>query len=302
MDSLKEEFEAFKSSISRMRWFVTTAVLISVLILLHMYLDQFSFQDQQLATVFGYRMTRYALPMQKCYHDLAQYRQQQADGLWALFPGTSCNEGLIPKAMLDKAKNLKLPDLLKAYSEQEYIMRVTDKTIADTKFEIRRIPLLGVEVPANDFVPVMAMMSFVFVMGVWTNLRGVRAALAALANRRDSEVMRLARLNTLFLTALETERGHVWARVTRLLAIWLPFGSLFVATIIAYVDIYGTLLAGSPYTYGPLHLIHMHLAGATVLIMLHGSVAIACTIVLSDIDKLFTPQPLPEMSPDSDVS
>lgn len=66
MDILNEEFESYKSSVSRMRWFIITSILISVLILIHCYLADSSYQDRQLEMLYGNRISNYITETQKC--------------------------------------------------------------------------------------------------------------------------------------------------------------------------------------------------------------------------------------------
>lgn len=270
---------------------MVTAVIISVLILLHVYLEQLSFQERQLNSVFAHRIQNYIEPTRKCYEELALTQQRQADGLKA--PAQqSCNEALVPKRILDKLKSMPPEKLRQAYSELEYTMRMTDNTIKDGKLQIRQVPVLGIEVPANDFVIVMSLMSLVFVVGVWINLRGIKAALSALANRKDGEIMRLAKLNTVFLTALEADRGHNLAKATRSFVLWLPFGAIVAATVLGYWDPIAKLLRGpNEWHFGPMDFVLLHLGIALVVILLHFWVAIECKFVLRDTDELFSRDP-----------
>lgn len=285
MDALTEEFEAFKSSVARIRWFMITAVLISVLILLHIYLEQFGFQDHQLRSLYGHRVQNYTMDILKCYKALAMHLQRDADGLKSDFPNDICNESLIPSQKLKEIKTLPRLDLLAEYSNSEYTIKTSENTLNASKLQIRQIPLLGVEVPANDFVTVMSIMSLVFVIGVWINLRGVRAALSALAKHNDPDVIRIARLNTIFISALEEDKGRRLAGITRSLAIWLPFLSILVATVIGYVPIFAYLVKPTQFHFGPMALVFAHLSIAAIVILFHLWFGVQCEFVLKDIDN-----------------
>ncbi|GEM_PF-5595248 len=285
MDALVEEFEVFKSSVARIRWFMITAVLISVLILLHIYLEQFGFQDHQLRSLYQYRTEKYTIPVLKCYEALAVHRQREEDKLATMFPGEVCNASLIPEKRLKQIIDLPRSDLLAEYSDAEYTIKMSENTLAASKLQIRQIPLLGIEVPANDFVTVMAVMSLVFVTGVWVNCRGVRAALVAIVKRNDSELLRLARLNTVFVTNLEDDRGRPLAVTIRSLVIWLPFVSILAATVIGYRPVFIALVKNTAGHWGPMDFVFGHLVIAVVVILLHLWVGVECKFVLRDIDS-----------------
>lgn len=284
MDALAEELEVFKGSVSRMRWFMTTAALISVLILLHVYLEQFGFQDHQLETVYSNRIENYVMESQQCLEDLIKKRYAQHND-----PGDrqdNCER--IPKGMQERFSKLSDEDILKEYSSRRYRITMTDNTIRDAKLQIRRIPLLGVEVPANDFVTVMAMVSLVFVSGVWLNLRALSASLREIAKREDPQILRLAQLNTIFLTAFETTGGHFLVRSIRAMAMWLPFLSISLATAISYGQFFFMKLqSGSPFNFGPVAFILVQLVIALTIMMLHLWIAVECKFVVRDIDAVF---------------
>jgi hypothetical protein len=289
MDTVKEEFDAFKAAVSSMRWFMTTAVLISVLILLHIWLERFGFQEQQLRNSFAHRVKQHVPEVQKCYADLARHLQRTQDQLPSKEPD-SCQPGNFPHEIGKQIRGeaTDIARFLSIYSDREYKIRMTDNTLGKEVLQVRKIPLLGVEVPANDFVTVMAVMSLVFASGVWLNLRSINAALKALAKRGDPELVKTARLHTAFLTSLETTRSEALARGVRSLAIWLPFMSLFIATLLGYWEPIRDALKGTKqWNYGDMDAMMMHLAVAAVLILLHLWIAIEAKHTVRGIDELF---------------
>lgn len=288
MDTVKEEFEAFKAAVSSMRWFMTTAVLISVLIILHIWLERFGFQEQQLQNTFAHRVKQHVPEVQKCYADLARHLQRKKDHLDSEEPD-SCKPGHFPddisNRIKDEAKDIS--KFLSIYSGREYKIRMTDNTLSKEVLQVRKIPLLGVEVPANDFVTVMAVMSLVFATGVWLNLRSVSAALSALAKRNDPELLKTARLHTAFVTSLETAPGEVLARGVRFLAIWLPFTSLLVATLLGYWQpIHDALWGDQRWNWGNMDAMLTQLAVAAILILLHLWIAVEAKHTMGKVDEV----------------
>lgn len=288
MDIIEEEFSAFKSAVTRMRWFMSTALLISVLIVFHVYLEQFGFQRQQMATVFGNRIANHVVEVQKCYRDMAIQLKMEKNQGFSVFPA-SCSTERIPKKAYDEIRKMKLETLLRAYSKREYLIRVTDNTIASTKLGIRKIPLLGVEVPVNDFVTVMAIMSFVFVVGVWVNLRGVDAALVTIANRSDTELLKLAQLHAVFVSGVGLTRGNALAKAARGLVFWLPFASIIVASVLGFWDGVNNMITGGDYNFGPNNVLLIHIATATIISGLHLWIALECVFEVREIRTLFKP-------------
>lgn len=289
MDFVEEEFSAYKSSVSRMRWFMTIALLISVLIVFHIYLEQFGYQEQQMETVFGHRISNHVEQVQNCYKKLALHKQNKNHGLKTEFP-KECNADLIPVSVLDDVSNMNLETLLRTYSKREFTIRRTDNTIAGTKLGIRKIPLLGVEVPANDFVTVMAIMSFVFVVGVWVNLQGVRASLVTLANRSDPELLKLAQLHAVFVSGIGLTRGNTLAMAARVLVFWLPLASISIASILGYWGPVKIMIEGGDLNYGPNSVLLIHIATSVIISGLHLWIALECFFEVREIRTIFAPK------------
>ena len=287
MDFISEEFETFKSSVNRMRWFVITSVLISVLILVHIYLEQFGFQDHQLKVHFGNNLEKYIDQSQACRKALAEHKQYEKDHFPTKFPEESCNEQIIPKELLNKILEVKdRDDLIEKYSEEQLRIEMAQNTINDLKHQIRRIPMLGIEVPANDFIIVMSIMSLVFVTGLWINFRGVLFSLKALAQHNEQKLIELARINTVFLTHLETSRGQILAQAVRILGIWLPSMSL-VISLVGYIDPINNMLDEGVHNFGSKPYIVSNLCMAIIIILMHFWVAYECMLVMKEIGVIF---------------
>ena len=96
----------------------------------------------------------------------------------------------------------------------------------------RTLPLLGMPVPQNDYLPILAVLLVTFVVGVWVNLRGVLASLNELHTHGDQELIRVARLHFTFVVPLERNRRHLVSELVRFLALALPAGSLLIGALL----------------------------------------------------------------------
>lgn len=279
-----------------MRWFITTAALISILILTHIWLETFGLQDHQLSEAYAHRVREHVQNAEKCYHDLAVRNQRIKDNLrntdaQSAYPA-SCELSSIPENLrkLIDAEAIDHDEFLRIYSERKYLIQQTDNTLRNEVLPIRTVPLLGIEVPSNDFVTIMAVMSLLFATGVWLNLRSVLSSLVALENRGQPELIMTARLFTAFLTSLETNRSEILARRVRSLAIWLPFLSLLSATIIGYWHPVRDVLSGqTKWNWGQTDILMIHIGLTSVLIFLHFRIATESSLVITQIDRIFNP-------------
>ncbi|MHB2139853.1 hypothetical protein ACX64L_18160 [Pseudomonas monsensis] len=285
MDIMQEELEVFKASANRLRWFISTAILISVLILLHAYLERFSFQDAQLAGIEAHRILSRTLKTQDCYRELVSFEvlgEKEAAGKVE----SACTAEKIGEKNLFRLRSLSYEDLVHEYSTRSFLINMTDNTMKEVKFPVRQIPILGTEIPANDFVIVMALMSMVFVVGVWLNLRGVHASLLSLEKHKKSEVMKVAQLNTVFLTALENNENK-FALGVRACSLWLPFMSIVVATVAGYAEPVEELVSKSDSFPGSVTTVMVFLLMSIVISVLHFLIALQCGRVMRKIDRVF---------------
>jgi hypothetical protein len=290
MDLVKEELDGFKAAVTSMRWFLTTAILISVLIILHIWLEKVGYQDHQLQNIFSHRITGYTLEIRKCYEDMAHHLQRISDGLEKKdsSPSDSCNDSNFPTELKEEIHNdIKKPlhEFLSIYSGLEYNIMKTDNTLKNERFQVRKVPLLGVEVPANDFVTVMAIMSLIFTAGVLLNLRAINAALMALKGRNEPGLIEACKLHLAFVTSLDSLRGDTLARGVRVLAIWLPFVSILLGTLLGYSDIRLAFDEHGKYFLGELNIIGLHIFVAGLVIMLHLAIALESSRSINEIDS-----------------
>lgn len=288
---IDEELESFKSAASSMRWFITTAVLISVLIILHVWLENFGYQENQLQNVYSHRIANYVDETYECYKDMAKYLRGKEDRLSSSTPENkepaSCGEHIFPpdvKREIDE-NITSYPSALKAYSNLRYKMKRTDNTLDKEVLQLRKIPLLGVEVPANDFVTVMAVMSLVFTTGVWLNLQAINTVLYSLKERGVDGVMEVCRIHLIFVTSGDSCRGEILPTLVRSLAIWLPFISLLLGTVLGYWQAVVDLLDGNKTAYwGYPKIVITHVTVASILILLHLWVAFEIRQTIKQIE------------------
>lgn len=299
IDIVSEELAFFKAAATRMRWLVNSAVLISALIMVHIYLANFSLQDQQLKGIVYNRFV----------HQIVNYRQCQGAIFLELVKYPDDNEfdrenrkvNVINTSEDCLVLSLKLRTLLlssplieiiKRYSGLEYEIQSNEHTLENEKLPIRTIPLLNMNIPANDFVIIMAILSMFIVIGIWMNLRGIHAALASLCLHSDMDVIKVAQLNTVFLTYSEVG-GNRFAKQVRALSMWFPFISIVTATIIGYYPALRDRLMGGDnhvgldYYFGSDFVIVVFLALSLFVSGMHCWAALKCYKEIKGIDAIF---------------
>ncbi|KPU61983.1 hypothetical protein AN403_6149 [Pseudomonas fluorescens] len=251
VDIVSEELTVFKAATTRMRWLINTALLISVMIILRMYLANFSLQNQQLQDIYYNRFVLQITTYRECqgtiFNALMKLPDKSYDEREKL-KNDIVNKDAACSDISSKIRSLLLStpmiEIIRNYSRLERELTTNENTIYDEKLPSRSIPLLNINVPANDFVNVMAVVSTFIVFGIWMSLRGIHAALLSLCLHGDLDVVRVAQLNTVFLTYSEAG-GNTFAKRVRALSMWLPFLSIFTATLIGYWPILQRKIEGT---------------------------------------------------------
>ena len=288
MDIIKEELDGFKAAVTSMRWFMTTAILISVLIILHVWLEKAGYHDSQFKHIYAHRISAYTLEVRECYKDMAHHRQMVNDGLRKDSIPDSCSDKRFPNEVRERISNdigKPLPEFLKIYSELEYTIMKTDNTINNERFQVRKVPLLGVEVPSDDFVTVMAIMSLIFTSGVLLNLRAINSALRALKRRNEPGLIEACKLHLIFVTSLDSSRGDALAHGVRTLAIWLPFFSILFGALIVYSNLGYAFDEHNTYYIGEINIIGIHIFVAGLIILLHLAIALESSRSIKEIES-----------------
>lgn len=286
MDFISEEFEAFKSSVNRMRWFLITSVIVSFLILSHIYLEQFSYQEHTLELIESHRIKNNTKKVQECrlsFYDFYKENKKFPDDCSKFTPE------LESKTKESKIKEEDANNVIEDYSETNFAMKRTDHAINNVEFGNKQIPLLGINVPSNDYINVMAMMLSFIVIGVWINLVGINASLIALKKHNEKQLIELARLNTLFISHLETESGQFLAKSVRLILIWLPFFSTSLTGTLSFWEIFDKLkLENDKLSYfGEMKYIGFNYLYLSLISIFHLCLAIENRHVIKDINKFF---------------
>ncbi|MDD9244087.1 hypothetical protein PVM12_08490 [Enterobacter soli] len=299
IDIVSEELIFFKAATTRMRWLVNSAVLISALIMVHIYLANFSLQDQQLKGIVYNRFVHQIVNYRQCqgtiFLELVKYpdinesdREKRKVNVINTSPDCLVLSGKVRTLLLSSS----LMDIIKRYSDLEYEIQSNEHTLENEKLPTRTIPLLNMNIPANDFVIIMAILSMFIVIGIWLNLRGIYAALSLLRLHSDINVIKVAQLNTVFLTYSEIG-GNRFAKQIRALSMWFPFISIVSATVIGYYPVIknrfmgGDSHIGLDYYYGSNLVIVVFLTLSLFVSGMHCWAALRCYKEIKGIDAIF---------------
>jgi len=149
IDLVEEELSVFKASATRMRWFISTAVLVSVLIILHIYVEQFSYQTSQLRGVKADWIFNHRTALRMCYADIVTAMEKEpiskAENATEQFhrvvkQTSTCKETMITQERLDSMASLSWAGFLSDYSDKEYTFTMGDNTLKNVELPIRIIP------------------------------------------------------------------------------------------------------------------------------------------------------------------
>jgi len=219
LDLEKIRFEAFTEAFTRLRWFLMITTLLSSLILCHIYLEADGFQTHQLSSLRAYRV-REQIDEKRACSSAVVFKKETAE---------ACKR---VAEYWEELRGKPYEEQLQEWSGQEFRYKRTDNTWDKMQIGERDVPLLGMKISVNDYLPVMAVLLMTFSMGVWLSFRSVAAALSELTQSSSPDVVRAARLFFTFTVPLD---GNTSDRVVRLiarLALWLPFIALVIAIIL----------------------------------------------------------------------
>jgi hypothetical protein len=237
-----ERLRVFGAIMTRCRWFLLIAVFISLLMSIHVFLEQYSYQKCQdrrtLAITLAdvgptYLAGVMSAPDSKNpLHLVWSASGTERNGVARVFnvtPGSAyvqkvkqfadavAAEAVQKDEMTTKAKNEAAEQVIETAWQRLQFWNRLEKSATDD----RSIPLLGISVAPSDYLIVMAPMLVVFVVGLWLNIRSLRAASAAM--RSDSVLRELTRLNFTFTGLTEPGNGATMARIVQFASIWAPF-------------------------------------------------------------------------------
>lgn len=221
LDEVK--FTVYTDAIKRTRWFLLITTLLSCMLLIHMYLERFSYQEHQ------YVDTLKARARVDKEGELKDKEKQIKDDLAK------------DSRDLNKLSNEKFEALVNEYAELKYSMTVFDNLLKEASIPNRSIPLLNMSIPGNDFLSVIGIMLLIFVIGVWLNIRTVLAAVQSLQPNNSEEMRELIRLHFTFTGLVDhAEMERKVVPIVQYAAFVLPFFSLLIAIIL---DIYSMISA-----------------------------------------------------------
>lgn len=208
MDIQKAIFDAFTQSITRFRWFILTCILIATILLTHVNLET------------GFTMTQlkgFAL------------EQRISNTEAALLARTAAirekyNQGATTDTLAKDPVAVGLAEEWQVFQRHKNMLE--SHAVVD-----RELPILGYHVPGNDFVPVMAMLLFVFSVASWLSSRSVLASIEHIKPFATKQLMGLFRLHFMFTVPVEGKHGM--ANLVQFLAVWIP---TFVFALAAILD------------------------------------------------------------------
>lgn len=282
MNLVEARFQAYREAAVRLRWFMMITVLISAVISIHTYLERAGFQKHQLIGTYAERVRNFRLEKVECL------RLVVSAPIGSLVP-IECAKVKDAKfhAWLAAAP---ADERLETYSMHAFLKARTDNTLKKMTIGERPLPLLGMEVPVNDYVPVLAILLVVFTLGVWLNLRALAASLDVLAADKDPELLRLAQLYFTFTVPLDLGRPHPMLRVVAFLAIWLPLLSLVLGSVADNWPVISRLLFGGEGHLGSIGLVVLR---AGLLLACAGVVLVTCAAshgLVKRVDVMMRPQ------------
>lgn len=211
----EERFNVYANAIKRTRWFLLITTLLSCLLLIHMYLEQFSFQQEQMIETLKTRVKED--PNFRLNHLKEEIKADIAKG--------NCEPTKLSKD--------KFEELVDEYAGLQYRMRIFDNTLEDVSIPNRSLPFLPMTVPGNDFLLVIGTMLLVFVIAVWLNIRSVLAAIHSLQPSNSAEIREMIRLHFTF-TGLVGYSGveQKIVHIVQYAAFLLPCLSFFISVVL----------------------------------------------------------------------
>jgi len=233
MDFVEVKYSLYVDAMKRTRWMLLVTVILSCLILMHIYLEQFSLGKAQIVEALKRRK-------QENLESVLKENEARIDELRKAGP----------------ARANELDDAAQTYARRKYRMTLSDNMLHKIEISERTLPLLSLTVPGNDFLPIVGTMLLVFVIAVWLSLRSVVATLQSLQQCIDDSLREIVRLQFTF-TGLHDEPGTKrLARGIQYLAFVLPAGSFLIAFGIDAWSVLSAILNPAIGTAGPTGLLY----------------------------------------------
>lgn len=283
MDAESLLLDAFKEAVTRLRWFLMTAVLVSALILIHTYIEQFSFQRDTLAGLLGYRIENHIEMQRACLqkHVLPDTSLPTKASL------PECDLSVLPQNIQDaiNANNNK-KEIIKYYSQLEYLYNKSDNTFKNEKVGEMPLPLLGISVPDNDYMTIMGVMLLIFSGAVWFNLRSVYLTLQALNEiaEKEGHWRRLSRVLFTMTAPVEAGKSHNPALLIIKFVLWSPFLALLLSFGLDAIPLYN-MVFGEKWYLGSMLTIIIRESGLFCLLILLAVSASFSTALLNRVEE-----------------
>lgn len=272
----EHRFRAFINTSKRARWLVLTTTILSFLLLSHVYLEQFGFQQRQLVGVYEWRIRQGI--------DEATLKLER-DSLQYLFNTDP------PKHGTDA--EMRLNNRLHRYAVQQQAYDMTQNTLRTTTIPDEYLPLLGLRVPANDYVPIISGLLAIMMVILWLRVRSLDVIERELIQQSDNDAKVLLRENPALLDLLRlyftftsargesTRRGRKVALFLQYTSFWLPVLAVALGT---FVDL-SPLLTDSLLYSGPVGAIALRVIILVITIVIIVLAAYSCTIKTLNLDR-----------------
>lgn len=218
-------FEAYRQAVRRVRWFHLVVAILSSLMLFHVFLENWSFQKAQLELIDYHRAIQNAS---------VEKTQHQFDSLSQVY---------VNLLAVDKNGH-HLRQQLQELSRHLFAMKYTDNTIRNHVIPAATIPLTDMQIPGNDFFPIVASLTAIFCIGVWLNLRSMQAAAQEMIQEAPpGEKREWADIARLYFTFTSSQKASLnfLAVAVQHTSIFLPLACIVLASSIDLIPLWGVL-------------------------------------------------------------
>jgi hypothetical protein len=245
-------FDAAKDSIKRFRWLLTTTTLLSSLILMHLYLEQLGTVKSQFeqtviddvrlsATLQNNKLQedKSSQPTLASGTDSTQSSKGGSKGQLEpeLYQGRLAKLVADEKVLINKLAGKDFDHLsddlkkdLERFAEEKVVYLRTYNGFKDFKPEDRELPLLNLQMHANDYVPVMAVMLSIMTAGVWLSASSLEVALRRLARNTEGRAyVEVLKLRLTFLFPGDCGEINCFNNLLLDAAMWVPAVALLIS-------------------------------------------------------------------------
>jgi hypothetical protein len=249
METQKLIFDAYVSSVRRVRWFLLATLILSGVLILHTYLEQFSFSDKQL--------------MQTLANRLEKNPKKEVEEL---------EKDLSASGATGKSD---YSERLAKYAQMKFVLTQTDNTLASLKLENRNIPFIGISVSANDFLPAVCLMQTLFMFGLWAAFRAIKGPLRML-DLSQNDMKNLVRAHFLFVSDPEAKEQKL-GRALLHGAILFPFAAFTIAMAFDAYPVFVHLFVDKTFVVGTVGMLLTRYLFLVLLLLLTAVMSVVCS-------------------------